>query len=416
MDIITAVTTNTTMVDMWRKRVAGQLRARWVIGLAMTLIVMAGVQGCAIAPGLYMKKNQIPVNQVGQSGYQAGRIKPIFVPINADTITRQAAYDPVPKSELPTSQGLEPADKAIKNYQYHVGPDDVLSIIVWGHPELTNPEQNRSGNRVPTGRLVRADGTIFYPYVGVVHVAGKTVEQIRRIITKRLKLYIENPQVDVRVVAFRAHRVYVTGYVKNPGIQYITDQPLTVMAAINQAGGLASNADQREAVLTRNGKKYLINLLALYSHGNQASNVLLKPGDTLYVPNDDNNRVYVMGEVNKQQAVPLNQGQLSLAQALSESGGVDQSLADADGIYVIRGLEREMKGSKKDVLVPVVYHLNASNPAALVLASRFQLQPGDVVFVSGTKFTRFNRVLQQILPTIQALFETESIVRAGNNL
>lgn len=390
-----------------------------VRGLQLLLacgVVVTSLGGCALAPGLYMNKNQIPANQLGKSGYQASQIKPIFVPINADTISREASYNPVPQNEQPIAQGLEPASKAIKNYQYHVGAGDVLNIIVWDHPELTNPTHNRNGNRETSGQLVRTNGTIFYPYVGVLHVAGKTVEQIRRLITKRLSLYIKSPQVAVRVAAFKAHRVYITGYVNKPGIQYLNNQPLTVMDAINDAGGMAKNADQREAILTRKGKKYKIDLLALYSEGDPQSNVVLKPGDTLYVPNNESNRVYVMGEVNQQMSVPLNQGQLSLAQALTDAQGDDQSKADAAGIYVIRGLKREMKGDKKKELVPVVYHLNASNPASLVLASRFELQPGDVVFVSGTKFTRFNRVLQQILPTVQALFETESIIRAGGRL
>jgi polysaccharide export outer membrane protein len=382
------------------------------------MLVWAGVSvslaGCALAPGLYMDKDQIPDNQKGKSGYEAGNIKPVFVPINADTVSRQVPYDPVAKFELPVSQGLPPARESVENYKYHVGPGDVLTVIVWNHPGLTNPQGNQSGNRANTGRIVRADGTIFYPFVGDLHVGGLTVEQIRKRLTRKLKRYIPTPQVGVRVVRFRAHRVYITGYVNEPGIQYLDDQPLTVMDAVNQAGGMADEANQRKAILTRNGKEYLIDLLALYSRKSAASNVVLKPGDTLYVPNDASNRVYVMGEVNQQSALALNHGQLSLAQALTEAQGDDQDKADAEGIYVIRGLERQIKGSKQAKLVPVVYHLNASNPAALVLASRFELQPGDVVFVSGSKFTRFNRALEQILPTIDALFKTESLIRAGH--
>ena len=384
-------------------------------------IVLSQLIACTIVPGQHMRMGstessvEMPVTENKETILKRLNIQKINAQLIIDLEKDLSNLSLDPNNVANHYFDYRIGSKTIKGTpnqesysQYLVGPRDILNITVWGHPELTIPAgQFRSAETA--GNVVGEDGTFFYPFAGVVQAAGRTVEDIREELTKKLSKYIVKVQLDVRVAAYRSQRVYVVGEVLNPGIFLVKDIPLTVLEAINNAGGVTpESADLRNITLTRKDKAYSINLLSLYEGGDLSQNVLLQHGDVLNVPDNAFNKVFVLGENTmgrfrgQVRSVVMNKARMTLTEAISESGGVIQDTSDAARIFVFR------TGTGKSE----IFHLNAKSPDALILAERFPMQPRDIVFVDTAEGIRWNRIIRQLQPTMNLL---NSISDLSNN-
>jgi polysaccharide biosynthesis/export protein len=356
------------------------------------VLLVAGIlctSACAWGPGMHMDEGAFRERYAGKAGEGAEGTFEI-IPINAELLSRQEAArkqaHPAPKQD--------PLAELATDYNYRVAPHDVLSVIVWDHPELTIPAGEFRSPEA-TGHPVAADGTMFYPHVGVIQVAGKTLGEIRDLLTQRLTHVIERPQLDVRVVSFRGQKVQVTGEVAVPSSLPITDVPMRVQDAISQVKGFTAEADLRAVTLSRGGKTFTLDLQALYEEGDVSQNWLLQDGDIVHVPDRSRNKVFVLGEVRKPSSRVMVKGRMTLAEAIGDTEGFDPVTSNPAKLYVIRGnFDR-----------PTIYKLDAESPDALLLATQFELQPHDVVFVSAHNLTRWNRIISQLQPTVQLLWQ-----------
>ncbi|RKT10528.1 polysaccharide export outer membrane protein [Paraburkholderia sp. RAU2J] len=300
---------------------------------------------------------------------------------------------------------------------YRIGPQDVLSIIVWDHPELVMPNLTYDvgggmaggagmASQVAPGFIVDDRGYVQFPYVKQLRAAGLSEQQLQRVLIDRLAPVIPDPQVSVRVVGFRSQKAYVDGEVRNPGVKPVTDVPSTLAELLNQANGIPPTGDPSRIQLTRGSVTYRIDLPQMRAKGLSLNDIVVENGDVIRVPPLAEHRVIVMGEVGKQSPVPFRtDGRLSLSDALGDAGGVSQVTGDASEIYVIR--------RNVEAALPIVYHLDSKSPSAMSLASGFQLQADDVVYVGAPGVIRWDRFITPLLGSTTGAYYLQRTAR-GN--
>ena len=349
---------------------------------------------CTVIPGTH-------ISNLENSGLIFSKNNNIdLIPITQELISKMQSEEIRIESAINTSLQDE-----MNNYTYLVGVGDVLNIIVWDHPELTIPQ---SGQRsaAEAGNFVHKDGTIFYPYVGKVSVIGREVTQIREDITRGLSAFINNPQVDVNVAAFRSQHFFVSGAVKNPQMIPVRNVPITILDALSISGGMAPDADWSSATLTSNNNGELvieaIDLSVLLEQGVLKQNRLLKSNDVLHIPRNDALKIFVMGDVVNATTQQIGRRGMTLAEALNNVGGINEASANASGIFVLRASDSASK------LVDI-YQLDVSMGPRLILSTQFKLQPKDIVYVTSAPVARWNKLLAQLTSSLNQIYQIDRI-------
>lgn len=271
---------------------------------------------------------------------------------------------------------------------YTIDRGDIVAIVVWDHPELggsvvmpaSGASESSNNGTPPPGFVVDHEGRVQFPFAGTLKLAGLTEDQARDLLASKLARYIAHPNVTLRVQSYRSKRVYIDGEVKSPGLQAINDIPMTLMEALNRAGGLLPSADQSRMVLERGKQRYRIDMGELVQKRINPSNLLLASGDVVRVHARDDDLVVVSGEVVVPRALSMRDGRLTLNEALGEAGGLSPQPSEARQVYVVRKTKDGVR----------LFQLDVRSAGAMAMAQEFELRPKDVVHVAATPPVNWN--------------------------
>lgn len=286
---------------------------------------------------------------------------------------------------------------------YRLSAGDVLSIQLWAYPEITPPANSVNNEQAvqALGYPIDASGYIQLPLVGRYKAAGKSLAQLNTELRSQFARYLKNPDVIVRVLSYQGQRYSVQGSVLRGGQFYLNDQPTSIYTALGIAGGINDKGANTYIQLIRNGQTYDLNTIELEKSGYSLHKLLVQPNDTIYVSTRENQKIYVMGESGKNQALPMRDQGMTLSDALGESLGINPLSGSASRIYVLRTNPNDRSTA--------LYHMNLMSLGDFGLANQFKLRSNDIVYVDATGLTRWQRVINQVIPFSSALYNIDRL-------
>ena len=249
----------------------------------------------------------------------------LLVAIAAASGAALAQKKPSIAAASPTAPGPAVAEQQLALEA--VGPGDMVRVTVFRNPDLT------------TEARVTDQGTIVFPLIGEVQVAGLTPQQAGKLIGDRLSRgkFVVNPEVQLSIATVNSRQVSVLGNVNKPGRYPIDTVNRRVTDFVAAAGGMAAaGSDIVTIVQVRNGKetKTDVDLASMFRNGNLGANMELAPGDTIFVHRAP--MIYVYGEVNRAGAYRL-EPHMTVMQAIALGGGLNT-----------RGTERGLRIHRRD--------------------------------------------------------------------
>ena len=387
-----------------------------------------------------IRLNPSSINQANKTPYNARKLPTWFQSV-AETpppASKMRALSPAqPSYEISTETKLPPDLRPIP---YRIGSGDV--IIIKTTPLTANETGAFNGGF--QGFTVNLDGLVDLPILGAVKISGLTTNEAKNLLEMHSKAQGFNQSLELRVSEYKSSRVAISGQVRNPMLASLNDKPLYLDEALLIAGGTTTRSAKNTLIqIYRETKTYQILESQLYAQDVQK--IPLQNDDRIHVidiRNFDEKRIAFDEEVraidlqnrladrswNQQRAAlgdarnnyltALNLGGVNrdfvyLAGAVTVQGRFtlpfERGAVMADALYFeARGLER-IDGDPKHIYLirgnedgskVAAYWLDAQNAANLVMATRLELRPRDIIYGSNQPVTNWNRTVQGILPTL----------------
>lgn len=267
---------------------------------------------------------------------------------------------------------------------YLLGPGDVLALQVWNRDNLSDPDL-----------VVAPDGTIAVMRVGRLTVEGRSLQDVTQEIATRLSSYYDEPEVRLVVRRYKNNKAYVLGRVTAPGLVEFSGKG-RLLEALSMAGALPIQSQTSSlikcAIIRGKNQVIWIDLRDLLQNGNLALNARIRNNDIIFIPESEDELIYVMGEVKTPGAIPLKT-RLTYLDALMFSGGPTRN-ADLTQTYIIR-FETGKRTIKRIDLKALLEQGDGS--------ANFVMRDNDIIYVSETGMASFNYTMSQIMPSMEVL-------------
>lgn len=297
------------------------------------------------------------------------------------------------KPRLERNYVLENNRDSSTNKSYQIGVGDVLLISVQSRASYSQKHKSDFELEVDN------NGNIFIDLIGNIPASGLTVSELKNVLSDTLSSLIRKPWVTIKVKEYNSQKVTVFGEARN-GI-YSLQRPTRLAYFISSIGGTMEKADlSRIKVIRADGSVVSVDLTKFLYGRDSSQNIYLKGGDLIIIPDSNQKKVLVLGEVKSPGAVFIKD-KLTIIEALVEVGGGTPQ-ANLKEVKVIHFGENK----------PRMFSLNVERAfKKMNKKDNILLRSGDIVFVptKGDAIKGMNKLLSTIIPTLQTILLIRAI-------
>jgi len=303
-----------------------------------------------------------------------------------------------------------------------VGAGDALEVNIWEAPPATlfnsagvDPRLGALTSHVMTmpEQVVNEEGFINVPFAGNIRATGRSLPEIEGEIADKLKGKANQPQVLVRLTRSISAKVTVVGEVSQSTLVPLTPRGERLLDAIAAAGGVKQPVNKTTIQMTRGRNVFSLPLDTIIRDPQQ--NVPLHPGDVvtaLFQPLS----FTAFGATGKNEEINFEAQGITLAQALARAGGLQDSRADARGVFLFRFEPLQLMTWPRqpvlvtlDGLVPVIYRIDLKNPGTFFVAQNFPINNKDLIYVSNASAAELQKFLNLVFSVIYPLNAANAI-------
>lgn len=297
-----------------------------------------------------------------------------------------------------------------------ISAGDTLSFTIYENVDDGVLNRGDGGSSNLQSIQVDESGFIFIPYAGRIRAAGNTPEALRRIITDKLGTQTPEPQVLVQRAAGDGATVSILGDgIASQGVYPIQRSSRRLMEMLATAGGITAPSEVARITVLRQNTKGEVWFEDIYDHPEY--DIALHAGDRVLVQRDP--RVFtVLGATGAQANVPFGMRNLSALEAIAQVGGLDGTVSDPTGLFVVRHQEAEIaaKVLGRDDIVgkkSIIYVLDLTKPNGIPLARDFDIRDGDTIYVTEAPYVQWSKVLGALVGTVRT---ADSVGSVGSGL